>query len=112
MDFEPWTFDESLDFTRELQRLFKPFGFNVGLTGSVLYKGESLNDLDVIVFPQNSGKMDIDKLREILEAYGLVQIASRAKVANIWARRGSTDAKHVEAWKNKKGQKVDLFFLR
>jgi len=57
-DYEPWTFEESLSFTRELQGLFKP------------------------------------------------------KVSNIWARKGSTDAKHVEAWKTPKGQKVDLFFLR
>lgn len=111
-DYVPWTFDESLNFARELQGMFKPFGFNVGLTGSILYKGESSNDLDIIVYPQNSGKVDIDPLRDVLLAFGMTLLADRAKVANIWARKGSTDAKHVEAWKTPKGQKVDLFFLR
>lgn len=111
-NFQPWTFEESITFVRNLEIILKPLGFNVGLTGSVLYKGESSNDLDVIIFPHNTGKIDMEPVNDTLVKMGLTLLADRAKVANIWARKGSTDAKHVEAWKTSKGQKVDLFFLR
>ncbi len=110
--WNPWTSEEGLTFVRALQEALAPLGFNVGLTGSVLLKGESTNDIDVIVYPHNAGKIDMGPVKAALEDFGLKLLADRIRVANVWARNGSTDTKHVEAWETEGGKKVDLFFLR
>lgn len=58
----PWSFDEALEVIRELAPLLAKHGWGVGLTGSVLLKGSSDNDLDLIVYPLDSGKVDVSYL--------------------------------------------------
>lgn len=113
MTYEAWTFVQSLEFVRHLEKVLEPLGFHTALGGSVLQEGKSSNDLDVIVFPHNNGRVNFDPIHQALrDEMGLVLLADRIQVARIWVRRGSFDTKHVEAWKTEKGQKVDLFFLR
>lgn len=112
MSFTPWTFDDALNLVRHLQVELEASGFHVAMAGSVLLKGESSNDLDVIVYPHTTAKIDMTTYRSILEGMGLRLLADRIRVAQIWKRSGSLDTKHVEAWETPSGQKVDLFFLR
>jgi hypothetical protein len=110
--FGGWTFVQALEFVRSLELVLAPLGFHTALGGSVLHTGQSTNDLDVIVFPHNVGRVDMDPVHAALVGMGLTLLADRLQVARIWVRKGSLDTKHVEAWKTPKGQKVDLFFLR
>lgn len=110
--YEAWTFVQSLEFVRSLELVLSPLGFHTALGGSVLHEGKSGNDLDIIVFPHNAGRLNMDPVHPALEGMGLTLLADRIQVSRIWVRKGSFDTKHVEAWKTPKGQKVDLFFLR
>lgn len=110
--YEAWTFVQSLEFVRKLEAVLEPLGFHTGLTGSVLQEGRSSNDLDIIVFPHNSGRVNYDPIHQALQDMGLKLLADRIQVARVWIRKGSFDTKHVEAWTTEIGQKVDLFYLR
>jgi hypothetical protein len=110
--YEAWTFVQSLEFVRKLETVLDPLGFHTGLTGSVLQEGKSSNDLDIIVYPHNSGRVNFDPIHQALKDMGLQLLADHTQVARVWIRKGSFDTKCVEAWKTEKGQKVDLFYLR
>lgn len=109
--YEPWTFEEALRFVRTLEKHLALAGYHVAMAGSVLEKGHSTNDLDLVLFPHNTGKVDVYVLRAALDLAGLSPVVSRATVAAAWERRKSTDAKHVEVWAYV-NKRVDLFFLQ
>lgn len=48
--------DYALELARWLEGECKPYAIHIGLTGSVLYRGESANDLDLIAYPHNDAK--------------------------------------------------------
>jgi hypothetical protein len=106
-----WAIHEALEFVRMLEAHLAPVGFHATIAGSVLHKGESPNDLDVILFPHDTGSIDMPKVFEALEEAGLKPKHSRAAVARAWERQESADTKHVEVWTFGE-RRVDLFFLR
>lgn len=114
MNFEGWTLEQALVFVRELEEVLSPLGFHCGLTGSILYKGQSDNDLDVTIFPHKTMQMDASMLPSAFEWLGLTRLADRVQVTRLWQRKDplGLDTKHVEAWKTADGRKVDFFFLR
>lgn len=65
-------FDEALTLIRELEPKFAAAGYHLGLTGSVLYKGESEKDLDLIVYAHDVGekKMTRPELEEFIRGLG------------------------------------------
>lgn len=108
-----WNIEKDLRFVQELQGYVQPLGFYVGLTGSVLFNGESSNDIDVILYPADSSKMNLTPVWEKLEELGWTRIASRGRVASVWENRyQSTDMKNVEKWREPSGRIVDIFHLR
>lgn len=110
--YEPWILEDALVFVRKLERqLAATVGYHVAMTGSVLEKGHSHNDLDLVLFPHTTGKVDMYVLRAALDLAGLSPVVSRATVAAAWERRKSQDTKHVEVW-TYDSKRVDLFFLR
>lgn len=109
--YEPWTFEAALRFVRALEPLLAAAGFHVAMTGSVLNKGHSHNDLDLVLFPHDTGKVRMYDVRAALDLAGLSPVSSRAVVATAWERLKSNDAKHVEVW-TYENKRVDLFFLR
>lgn len=111
MSSKTWVMDEAIALVRLLEPKLARAGFNLALAGSVLTKGASDHDLDLVVFPHDASSVHIEVAKIELTMAGLIPMASRAKVAGIWERKGSTDTKHVERW-NYKGKLIDLFFLR
>jgi len=111
-----WTMRDAIRLLKDIDPLLREVGWGVGLTGSVLTQGESRNDLDLIVYPLNDGKVDRDKLRETLESWGWKLKHDHLVVHRAWRRLKSTDCKLVEVWltyePNKEGKRVDLFILR
>lgn len=89
----------------------------VALGGSVLYKGESRKDLDLVVAPynRNEGPAPSDVVAEILAKVPHIQHEwPCAWIHAQWRERGGTDTKHVEAFKIDDGEtwrRVDIFFL-
>ena len=107
-----WTLDSALDFIRELHHVLNEAGFAAALTGSVLIRGESDNDLDLVIYPLNAAECSFTALREGLEGAGMKIKFPRHIVARAWHSRGSNDIKTVEAWETPGGRRVDLFLLR
>ncbi len=111
-----WTLEEALEFIRVIEPIFADVGWHVGLTGSVLYKGVSDHDLDVIVFPHSTAIASKDALLEALKRAEMRPQFSREAVLNHWRTKGSNDDKWVEVWIVKaerwRGRRVDLFFLQ
>lgn len=48
---------KAIEICRGLENLLSPRGFHCALTGSVLYKGYSENDLDIIIYRHKSGEV-------------------------------------------------------
>jgi hypothetical protein len=64
-----WQLSEAVEVLREVESIITPYGFHCGLTGSVLYKGESNKDLDIILYPHANSYTDSD-LERVLVALG------------------------------------------
>lgn len=48
-----WTLEEAIPFLRNLEKVAEQNHWHLALTGSVLYKGESKDDLDIVVYPHD-----------------------------------------------------------
>jgi len=125
--WRPWTIRQARRLVNELEARLA--GWYVALAGSVLLRGESSNDLDLIFYPHTSTKiwrpfadslmydLKIDELYRVLRECGLTQLASADRVKEVWAagrsaKRGpSDDQKWVEIWMYDE-QRVDVFVMR
>lgn len=105
-----WALTEAAAFCAKLDRFMQPTGFAIGLTGSVLTKGRSRKDLDLIVYPMHSQYVDLKFLHEQLRAFGLKSQLSAAEVRKLWLAKGSIDTKHVEVWRHGT-RRIDIFIL-
>ena len=125
-----WTLDEALTLIRELNPLLVKAGWYLGLTGSVLIKGHSEKDLDLIAYPLNTAKVDREWLyRVLVHSGGLTMKWDVASIHGFWkqaAKRAARededtgpnwmtthpiDSKHVEGWHTEDGKRIDLFIL-
>ena len=104
-----WRLDDALMLVRLLAAKLQP-RYYPGLTGSVLFKGQSDNDLDIIIFPGSSVDQDKDFVTGVLTQMGLRRLHPKDVVHAKWRQGGSKDEKHVEVWAYE-GKKVDVFFL-
>jgi len=91
--------------------------WRVGLLGSVLHAGRSVNDLDIVIYPARvrSGHLinsaELKPVRSILESIGLSRRAGVEAVHEEWRKQGSSDEKYVEVWRYE-NKKIDIFFMR
>lgn len=104
-----WTLDEALPFVRSLGEELYPDWY-VALAGSVLMRGNSEKDLDVLVFPRSTAENKLSECKAVLTMFGLKLLYSREVVTMKWIREGSNDTKHVEVWEWQ-NKRVDLFFV-
>lgn len=95
-----WVLDEGVHFCRELNAAVAPAGFFVGLAGGVLMRGYSSKDLDVLVVPMTSAKVDLGALRLALARFEMKLRFDHLYVQRQWRKRqvDNQDAKHVEVW--------------
>lgn len=106
-----WTLEQARALIDELVEPLKVAGYGLALAGSVLHKGESKHDLDLIVFPLSSETTDLSPARKAFHACGLRLFVGREHVVETWRKQGSRDDKHVEIWE-RANRRVDIFFLR
>jgi hypothetical protein len=106
-----WTIEEGVDFCRRLNAHLEPIGYGVALTGSVLFKGKSHKDIDLIVFPLSTAKMDEALLRHTIMNFGIRPWIPMEELHELWRKKGSEDTKHVEIWRFGI-RRIDLFFLK
>ena len=109
-----WTLEQGVELAREIEAALIPAGWHAALAGSVLHRGTSAHDLDIIVYPRkklSEPRPNIDLLRDALQGLGMRRRASSAAVRDEWRKRGSRDTKFVEVWATKDVRRVDLFVL-
>jgi len=100
-----WTLELGIAAARIIQAVVVEHGAHVALSGSVLIRGESKKDLDIVIYPH-----DADKGYNVYA----IQHALRTEFCN-WFKCGSTadyvrDSKEV--WTTYYyGARVDFFFL-
>lgn len=121
-----WVLAEAVEFVRYIQSAVEPYGFHVAMAGSVLTKGHSDNDLDMILYPTSTkaaastekfGVVPREYLSQVLYKAGMKRMCDRDFVTKMWRKTGSDDEKHVEVWRCTagipafEGRRVDIFFL-
>lgn len=106
-----WTLESALAMCRLLEALAEPAGWHIALGGSVLRDGASSNDLDLIAYPRNKTTSLYEDLEEVLHDAGFRCTVNADEVHEFWRAAGSTDTKHVEVWRGRKGRRIDVFVL-
>lgn len=109
-----WTREDALELVAKLWPALEERGWYCGLTGSVLVRGESRKDLDLIVYPKcfdPKHPLKMEDMRRALRSVGMRPLASRDRVVAEWRAIGSTDEKWVEVWRTGL-RRVDVFVLR
>lgn len=105
-----WTLEGALPLLREVEAVVELLGYHVGLAGSVLTKGFSRNDMDMILYPASTARQPKEAVAAALKGLGMRQTHSVHVVWKAWKKMGSDDTKHVEKWEYR-GKAVDVFFL-
>lgn len=96
------TIQEGLGIVQQLEPLIAPLGFHAALTGSVLFKGQSEKDLDIIVYDHDRrNKKDRGPLHDLLRQAGFT---------SAYPVGPSCNDKEVVVYKLE-GRRIDLFFL-
>ncbi len=108
-----WTMETALEVVREIEKDLTDTGWHCGLTGSVLYKGASEHDLDLILYPRDkSNEQPRDLVRNALMFQSFYLVRTDKAVQRHWRTIGSNDTKSVEVYfQAKTKRRVDVFFL-
>lgn len=114
-----WKREEALVFVAMLSEVARSAGYSIGLTGSVLTRGWSMKDLDVIVFPHgrlSEGEQGpaLSALYKALKNFGMSCRETVDQVHKRWRAKGNLDEKHVEVWSAPMAfrlARVDLFVM-
>lgn len=105
-----WNREQAFWVIERLEPLLANAGAHCALNGSVLYRGGSMKDLDIIVYPHNA------VIGEVWDTYPLKQLIREffgAKVFNDCKGVSQVrDGKEVSWLTTPKGKRVDIFFLR
>lgn len=105
-----WTLEEALPIVRDLTTALREIRYAVALGGSVLYRGTSTKDLDLVVYPYCVPEKNETALKEALVNFGFVLKHNKEYVQEGWRRRGSQDIKHVEVW-TYQNKRVDIIIV-
>lgn len=112
-----WSLTEgdALSTLRILEVELSKVGWHVALTGSVLQKGGSHKDLDVVVYPhkkKNSHCPAKKSLHAALRRLSLEQRLSHKQLRKLSPKDGSKrDKKWVEVWQTEEGRRIDFLVL-
>lgn len=100
-----WTLDEGVNAARLVQSFVVDLGAHAALSGSVLIKGSSVKDLDIVIYPHDSDNgYNVYAIQVALGAFftGWFKCVSTSE----YLRDGK------EVWTTRLGEKrVDFFFL-
>lgn len=107
-----WTQIEAIELLKELEPNLAAVGFHCALAGSVLYRGTSEKDLDVIIYPHTYKKQsppDNSIAETILKLFFQSHKISACGSESSAQER---DDKTVKWLVSKGNKKVDFFFLK
>ncbi len=111
-----WHLSTALGFLSEVRAAVLSAGYEVGLTGSVLHRGKSAKDIDIIIYPLNTEKQNVEALERALTGMGLVKEFDKDFVQKMWREKAnSKDQKHVEVWRDsrdRRRRRIDIFLLK
>lgn len=102
-----WSVEQALVFCKELWPKLEQYGWHVGLTGSCLYRGDSIKDLDLVCYPRIRSRASLAQLHQAMIMAGCMQTKSASTRLDYWKRSGCEDTKHVETW-SYNGKRIDL----
>lgn len=102
-----WTRDQAIELAVKLENHFAGV-YHVALTGSVLTKGISKKDVDLIIYPHTNGEGRMYDIHEGLESFGMKLVVNLETIRKKWAKQGSIDTKMVEVWRYN-SKRVDVF---
>lgn len=106
-----WTLSDALALARELWSPLMDRGWHVGITGSVMYRGSSSKDLDLIAYPRCTTTSKRARLTAYLRSIGWRLRSPASVTREVWRERGGTDEKHVEVWQTPDGRRVDVMVM-
>lgn len=108
-----WTREDACVFLEKLCRLLEPVNWYAGVTGSVVERGSSTKDLDMIIYPFRTDRpFAKEEAYAVFRSLGFRCLMPASAIRQIWRKLGSGDEKHIEAWIDKSRRRVDFFFLR
>lgn len=107
-----WTRSAAIRFAARVERALAPLKFHVGIVGSVLHRGRSSKDLDLIVYPHDlsTATWNDDDIKVYMYRAKLVRRLSARMLLQYWAAKSSSDTKYVDVWERPGGQRVDVFW--
>lgn len=105
-----WTLDRALKLVREIQPHTAAVGWHCALAGSVLIRGSSNKDLDIVCFPHNVNTGLLADLEKALRSAGLQRFRTASVMVEGWRKAGSTDSKHVSVWyqSGRRSRRIDI----
>ncbi len=93
----------AIDHCSALEAHLAPIGVHVALGGSILYRGHSEHDYDIMLYPHNNGEqVPRERVKVLLETLGYVRTSVSMK--------GSAGLPDVLVTENE-GIRFDFFFL-
>lgn len=100
-----WTLEDGLIFARSLEPLAIANGAHVALGGSVLFRGSSTKDIDILIYP-HSAKVGIDRagFEKTLLGFGITEWSERTQ-----AHYQDTKEVWMAMYQSKR---VDFFFMK
>lgn len=98
-----WNLEEAINFVRNKEPIASEHGWHLGITRSILFKGHSENDLDLIIYKHS---LDTDMaLAEVIKAMGISNVIEKHKEVNIHYQDKQVFSGQWE------GKKIELFLL-
>lgn len=104
-----WKLNDAIEEIKQLEPKLAAVGFHCALTGSVLYKGESIKDLDLVIYPHNkNGAFDTDwqPARDCVKNH-----FKSAFIKDCGGTSQIRDDKKVSWISDELQRRIDLFFL-
>jgi hypothetical protein len=102
-----WTLQSALEVVNELTPLLKAANWYVALGGGVLNRGESSHDLDLVMVPYSTERVELFELYNVFVQLGWERTHDAFMVQRTWRKKNSTDNKHVEVWESH-GRRIDV----
>ncbi len=104
-----WTRELAIKLVEKLEPELAKIGAHCALAGSVLYKGESKKDLDIIIYPHKSDWNNPFQVEPIkLFLHGFFKGATIKDCGGVSQIR---DAKQVSWLMTPNNRRIDFFFL-
>jgi hypothetical protein len=103
-----WTFESGLAWCCKANTRLVDHNLHTALTGSVLFKGSSGKDLDVIIYPHKTS-CPSPSIHEICNILSLRFVQDRTDAHNRYSEKDSKRVYHTETFD---GKRIDLFLLQ